>query len=193
MTKNAVVSTVVAAAGMMHQPRLKVLVSGPEGNAEHFTTAIADTGAQVCVAESALLKALGFSSGHLQEHSGQRDLANISLPTHRNLQLQHPWPLNTARRVVCKVSAADLPVSRRLQRSGPGTRTLPPPSTHGRGERERGEQRQLWPAATQASDHAAPALQGERAEVTGMVPRSFLHVNLQHRPVSTAGHGWAIS
>lgn len=80
-TKNAVVSTVVAAAGKIHQPRLKVLVSGPEGNAEHFTTAIADTGAQVCVAESALLKALGLSSGHLQEHSGQRDLANISLPT----------------------------------------------------------------------------------------------------------------
>ena len=80
-TKDSVASAVVAAAGMMRQPRLKVLVSGPEGRAEHSTTAIADTGAQVCVAGPSLLKALGLPPEQLQQRSSLRDLANISLPT----------------------------------------------------------------------------------------------------------------
>ncbi|XP_076058554.1 uncharacterized protein LOC143035571 [Oratosquilla oratoria] len=79
--KDAVASAVVATAGVMSQPRLQVIVSGPDGDTQHSTTAIAGTGAQVCVAGPKLLKALGLSPRQLKGRTGLRDLANINLPT----------------------------------------------------------------------------------------------------------------
>ena len=77
-------SAVVATAGMTSYPRLQILVSGPQGDVQHTTTAIADTGAQlVCVAGPAFFKALGLSPGQLQRRAGLRDLANINLLTLR--------------------------------------------------------------------------------------------------------------
>ncbi|MPC33543.1 hypothetical protein E2C01_026898 [Portunus trituberculatus] len=65
----------------MRQPQLQVLISRPEGSTQHSTTAIADTGAQVCVAGPVLLKILGLSHGQLQQHASLCNLANINLPT----------------------------------------------------------------------------------------------------------------
>ena len=74
-------SAVVATARVTRQPQLQVLVSRPESGPQHPTTAIADTGAQVCVAGPTLLKTLGLPPRQLQERAGLRDLAGINLPT----------------------------------------------------------------------------------------------------------------
>ncbi|XP_045122674.1 uncharacterized protein LOC123511117 [Portunus trituberculatus] len=79
--KDAVASAVVATARITRQPKLQVLVSGPEGGPQHPTTAIADTGAQVCVAGPTLLKILGLAPRQLRGRAGLRDLAGINLPT----------------------------------------------------------------------------------------------------------------
>ncbi|KAK8384324.1 hypothetical protein O3P69_009244 [Scylla paramamosain] len=79
--KGAVASVVVATAKVTRQPQLQILVSRPEGGPQHPTTAIADTGAQVCVAGPTLLRILGLSPRQLQEHTGLCDLAGINLPT----------------------------------------------------------------------------------------------------------------
>lgn len=79
--KGAVASAVVATAKVTRQPQLQILVSRPEGGPQHPTTAIADTGAQVCVAGPTLLRILGLSPRQLQERAGLRDLAGVILPT----------------------------------------------------------------------------------------------------------------
>ncbi|KAK8390853.1 hypothetical protein O3P69_010520 [Scylla paramamosain] len=79
--KGAVASAVVVTAKVTRQPQLQILVSRPEGGPQHPTTAIADTGAQVCVAGPTLLRILGLSPRQLQERAGLRDLAGINLPT----------------------------------------------------------------------------------------------------------------
>ncbi|MPC40444.1 hypothetical protein E2C01_034001 [Portunus trituberculatus] len=58
---------------------------------------------------------------------------------------QHLWPLHPAGCVFCEVSAASLPVSRRLQGPGPGTGRLPAPATPGCGERGRAAARSSSP------------------------------------------------
>ncbi|KAK8381431.1 hypothetical protein O3P69_018484 [Scylla paramamosain] len=79
--KSTVASAVVATAKVTRQPQLQILVSRPEGGPQHPTTAIADTGAQVCVAGPTLLRILGLSPRQMQERAGLRDLAGINLPT----------------------------------------------------------------------------------------------------------------
>ncbi|KAK8377955.1 hypothetical protein O3P69_018692 [Scylla paramamosain] len=59
----------------------QAVCKGPEGGPQHPTIAIADTGAQVCVAGPTLLRILGLSPRQLQERAGLRDLAGINLPT----------------------------------------------------------------------------------------------------------------
>ena len=68
--KDVISSAVVATAGMMCLPQLEILVSVPECDAQYSTTAIADTGAQVCVSGLMLLRALSLLLRQLQGCAG---------------------------------------------------------------------------------------------------------------------------
>jgi len=70
VSEDAVASAMVATAQVVDQPRLQVLVTGDNDRAQHAVTAIADTGAQVCVAGPALMNALSLTPKHLQGRAG---------------------------------------------------------------------------------------------------------------------------
>ena len=63
--KDAVTSAVVADAHVTSQPQLQVDVARPDAGGLHPAMAIADTGAQVCVAGPALMATLGLKPGQL--------------------------------------------------------------------------------------------------------------------------------
>ncbi|KAK8395449.1 hypothetical protein O3P69_006242 [Scylla paramamosain] len=105
--KGAVASAVVATAKVTRQPQLQILVSRLEGGPQHPTTAIADTGAQVCVAGPTLLRILGLSPRQLQERAGLRDLAGVILPTLGATTCHFSIPGRSTQREVYFVKSVD--------------------------------------------------------------------------------------
>ncbi|KAK8376776.1 hypothetical protein O3P69_009998 [Scylla paramamosain] len=76
---NAVsVSVTTAGANVSRQPTIEVTVALGKG-AKHRTAAVADTGAQVCVAGAALLSSLNIQPTQLQGRAGLRDVADLPL------------------------------------------------------------------------------------------------------------------
>ncbi|KAG0713911.1 hypothetical protein GWK47_015165 [Chionoecetes opilio] len=75
----AVNSVTVGAAGIAPEPLLQVQLAPQVGGQTCTTTAVADTGAQVCVAGPALIASLGLRPALLQRRAGLRDLAKIPL------------------------------------------------------------------------------------------------------------------
>ncbi|KAK8390692.1 hypothetical protein O3P69_010419 [Scylla paramamosain] len=75
----AVNSVTVGAAGIAPEPLLQVQLVPQVGGQACTTTAVADTGAQVCVAGPALMSSLGLRPALLQRRAGLRDLAKIPL------------------------------------------------------------------------------------------------------------------
>lgn len=79
--KDAMVDVVVASAQVEGQPRLQILVSQATSDTQHRATAVANTGAQVCVAGPTLMKPPGLTPSNLHSRRGVRDLVNDHLPT----------------------------------------------------------------------------------------------------------------
>ncbi|KAK8373485.1 hypothetical protein O3P69_018661 [Scylla paramamosain] len=75
----AVNNVTVGAAGIAPEPLLQVQLVPQVGGQACTTTAVADTGAQVCVAGPALMSSLGLRPALLQRRAGLRDLAKIPL------------------------------------------------------------------------------------------------------------------
>ncbi|KAK8372279.1 hypothetical protein O3P69_017362 [Scylla paramamosain] len=69
----------VADAHSTPQPTIDVIVSRGDGKEERKASAVADTGAQVCVAGPSLLHTLGIEPSQLQSRAGLRDVANLRL------------------------------------------------------------------------------------------------------------------
>ena len=72
-------AVVCAAAGLTRHPTLQVKVTCPAGATSACVTAVADTGAMVCVAGPGLLQALQVPRNALQPVSGLRDVADKHL------------------------------------------------------------------------------------------------------------------
>ena len=83
-----VTGAVVAAASPSSQPLLTVHVSCPGPGLGVAARAVADTGAQVCVAGPALLTALAIKPAALRRRAGLRDLANVHLRALGSAQCQ---------------------------------------------------------------------------------------------------------
>ena len=75
----AVNSVTVGGTSVAPEPLLQVSVTSQAGGAEAAVTAVADTGAQVCVAGPKLMSLLGLRPALLQRRAGIRDLARIPL------------------------------------------------------------------------------------------------------------------
>ncbi|XP_063876921.1 uncharacterized protein K02A2.6-like [Scylla paramamosain] len=71
-------SVTTAGANVSRQPTIEVTVALGKG-AKHRTAAVADTGAQVCVAGAALLSSLNIQPTQLQGCAGLRDVADLPL------------------------------------------------------------------------------------------------------------------
>ncbi|KAK8378978.1 hypothetical protein O3P69_009604 [Scylla paramamosain] len=71
-------SVTTAGANVSRQPTIEVKVALGKG-AKHRTAAVADTGAQVCVAGAALLSSLNIQPTQLQGRAGLRDVADLPL------------------------------------------------------------------------------------------------------------------
>ncbi|XP_063888612.1 uncharacterized protein K02A2.6-like [Scylla paramamosain] len=71
-------SVTTAGANVSRQPTIEVTVALGKG-AKHRTAAVADTGAQVCVAGAALLSSLNIQPTQLQGRAGLRDVADLPL------------------------------------------------------------------------------------------------------------------
>ena len=79
-TSTTVSGAVVAAtAGFSHHPTLQVTVARQNSTSSRSVTAVADTGAMVCVAGPALLNTLGVSHSHLRPVGDLRDVADKRL------------------------------------------------------------------------------------------------------------------
>ena len=101
--KQDIVASSVTVGGMavLPEPILQVSVTPQLGGAETAVMAVADTGAQVCVAGPNLMSSLGLRPALLQRRAGIRDLAKIplsslgaatcriSLPGHTTVQDVH--------------------------------------------------------------------------------------------------------
>lgn len=78
-TTNAVSGSVtLASTHVTRQPTVEVTVA-LGGKTEHRTAAVADTGAQVCVAGEALLSSLHIKPEQLRRRAGLRDVADLPL------------------------------------------------------------------------------------------------------------------
>ncbi|KAK8392167.1 hypothetical protein O3P69_017638 [Scylla paramamosain] len=71
-------SVTTAGANVSRQPTIEVTVALGKG-AKHRTAAVADTGAQVCVAGAALLSSLNIQPTQLQGRAGLWDVADLPL------------------------------------------------------------------------------------------------------------------
>lgn len=76
-----IVDAIMASAQLAGLPQSQILVSQVTSDPQHRVTAVADTGAQVCVAEPALMNTLDPTPKHLSSRADLRDLANVHLPT----------------------------------------------------------------------------------------------------------------
>ncbi|KAK8405460.1 hypothetical protein O3P69_001794 [Scylla paramamosain] len=97
----AINSVTVGGVAVASEPLLQVSVTLQAGGTETTVTAVADTGAQVCVAGPKLMSLLGLRPALLQRQAGIRDLArillsslgaaacHISLPSHTTVQDVH--------------------------------------------------------------------------------------------------------
>ncbi|KAK8406335.1 hypothetical protein O3P69_007200 [Scylla paramamosain] len=97
----AINSVTVGGVAVAPEPLLQVSVTPQAGGTETTVTAVADTGAQVCVAGPKLMSLLGLRPALLQRRAGIRDLARIplsslgaaacriSLPSHTTVQDVH--------------------------------------------------------------------------------------------------------
>ena len=77
--EKAVNSVTVGGTTLLPEPLLQVSMASQLGGVELAVTALADTGAQVCVAGPALMLSLGLRPALLQRRAGIRDLARIPL------------------------------------------------------------------------------------------------------------------
>ncbi|KAK8386358.1 hypothetical protein O3P69_010788 [Scylla paramamosain] len=97
----------VADAHSTPQPTIDVIVSREDGKEERKASAVADTGAQVCVAGPSLLHTLGIEPSQLQSRAGLRDVANPTSTVHGiNNMSSHPGETfdYPRRRISCRAT-----------------------------------------------------------------------------------------
>ena len=78
-TGKLVSSVIIGAATLNPEPILQVMVQPEASGVTRKVTAVADTGAQVCVADPSLMASLGLRPAQLQRRTDIRDLAKIPL------------------------------------------------------------------------------------------------------------------
>ena len=99
--------TVGSATTSEEQPLLQVKVSHDTGEVARSVMAVADTGAQVCVAGPDLMASLGLQPAMLRRRAGLRDLAKIQLPCLGTAQCHIALPDRSTMREVYFVKSVE--------------------------------------------------------------------------------------
>ena len=180
------------------QPQVEVLVNSGENKARSVI-AIADTGAQVCVAGPRLLARLGLGAAALSQRGNLRDLAHRQLPCLGAISCQIQLAGRTTEQVVyivreVKALFLSLRTCRELGLVPPDFPNPPPTHSRGRhgardGERGRVPATPAHRESSTTSGNPIPALGGERRVPRAVAAAPLLLYHLRHGVPAVEGNG----